>query len=389
MPWGGKTVEDLREEFVLRVLSREKSKSALCKEYHISRPTGDLWIKRYLEGKSLADLSHRPFHVPHRTDPETERDIVLFRQNNPSLGAVTIRKLMMDDGYKDLPCVKTFNNIFARNHLITPQNSASATPYKRFAAELPNDMWQGDFKGYFPLDNGQRGRPLDIIDDHTRFNLCCQHVNSETFEEIKLVMIRLFQEYGLPKKFLCDNGNPWGTTQSTGFTRFEVWLMELGILTLHGRALHPQTQGKIERFHRTLKKDCLQYADKTNVETLQRELDLFRYFYNYRRPHHALKLETPGSLYCKSPRPYRAKIEPWEYGKEYVERKIKSTGYITFNGQGYYLSEALGGKTVGVRESHKPGELTIVFRQFRIARFDPYKRVFTLKRISKIDRHSN
>ena len=104
-------------------------------------------------------------------------------------------------------------------------------------------MWQTDFKGNFALANGVRCHPLNILDDRSRFCLCVEALENETFSAVKPVFKRVFSEYGLPFSLLCDNGNPWGTAQSMGYTAFEVWLMELGILTLHGRPRHPQTKG--------------------------------------------------------------------------------------------------------------------------------------------------
>lgn len=121
-------------------------------------------------------------------------------------------------------------------------------------------------------------------------------------------MIRLFREYGLPFSFLCDNGNPWGTVQSTGFTRFEVWLMELGVLTLHGRVRHPQTQGKEESFNRSMTKELLANAHIADLADAQRQFDAYREFYNQERPHHALNLDTPSQHYRPSERPYPERI---------------------------------------------------------------------------------
>lgn len=114
------------------------------------------------------------------------------------------------------------------------------------------------------MNNSFRCHRLNILDDHSRFNLCIDALNSETFQDVKPWFERLFLELGLPFSFLCDNGNPWGTFQSVGYTQFEVWLMELGILTIHGRSLHPQTQGKEERFNRSFTRECL----KGGLQTL-------------------------------------------------------------------------------------------------------------------------
>ena len=385
MAWDERTVEQMREEFVRRVLAQERSKAALCREYGISRPTGDKWLERFREGESMADRSRAPKTSPGRTPLELEAKIVEIRKAHPALGAVKLRKIMENAGYTDLPCAKTFNNIFHRYGLIEKEASRAATPYQRFAKSVPNEMWQADFKGYFKLGNGIQCHPLNILDDYSRFNLCTEALTNETFDAVKPVMERLFREYGLPFSFLCDNGNPWGTAQSLGYSRFEVWLMELGILTLHGRPRHPQTQGKEERYNRSFTRECLNGKQLIDIPHAQCCFDEYRKFYNEVRPHFALDMDVPVSRYEVSPRQMPERIEPWEYGSEYQLSKVKETGYFNYQGQGFFLSEAFAGKTIAVRESHLPGQITLIFRQFKIGRIDLENRVYTLRRAYRLE----
>lgn len=380
MAWNERTVETMREEFVRRVLAQEASKAALCREYGISRPTGDKWIERFCDGESMSDRSRAPKVTPGRTSPELEAEIVRIRRMHPALGAVKLRKIMENAGYTDLPCAKTFNNIFHRHNLIEKEASRAATPYQRFEKSTPNEMWQADFKGYFRMGNGYQCHPLNILDDCSRFNLCIAALPNETFEAVKPILERLFREYGLPFSFLCDNGNPWGTTQSLGYSRFEVWLMELGILTLHGRPRHPQTQGKEERFNRSFTRECLKGKTFADISHAQSCFDEYRTFYNEVRPHYALDMKVPASRYEPSTRQMPEKISEWEYGSEYQLCKVKETGYFNYKGQGFFLSEAFAGKTIAVRESHLPGQITLIFRQFKIGRIDLNDRVYTLRK---------
>lgn len=384
MPWEERKVSQVREEFVKRVLAQEASKSALCREYGISRPTGDKWIARYQAGENLEDHSRTPFNSPKRTSAEVERLIVAYRQAHPAIGAKKIHRILENKGYHDLPCVSTINRILARNGLITKEASLAAKPQRRFEKTRPNEMWQADYKGHFAMGDGRRCHPLNIIDDHSRFNLCCQAQYSETFEEIQPVMIRLFREYGLPFSFLCDNGNPWGTAQSTGFTRFEVWLMELGVLTLHGRVRHPQTQGKDESFNRSLTRELLASTVIADLADAQRQFDVYRNFYNNDRPHHSLDLDTPSQRYTPSETPYPDRISEWEYPEGCELRQVKETGFFNYGGQGYFLSEAFGGKKIAVRPSHIANCISLFFRQFRIGRIDVEKRAFTFRRAYRI-----
>lgn len=208
MAWNERTVEQMREEFVRRVLACEKFKAALCREYGISRPTGDKWLARYQEGLPMTDRSRAPLARPNHTSPAMEDAIVQYRKTYPALGATKIRRIMEDEGWQDIPSAKTFNNIFHRHGLIEKQASLAATPYQRFEKSEPNEMWQADFKGHFPMGNGLRCHPLNILDDHSRYNLCIGALKGETFQDVKPVLDRLFREFGLPFSFLCDNGNP-------------------------------------------------------------------------------------------------------------------------------------------------------------------------------------
>lgn len=386
MPWKDRGIETMREEFVQRVLAHEKSKAALCREYNISRPTGDKWIARYLNNESLSNKSRTPHKIANKTDAATELFIVDYRKKYPAIGATKIHRMLKDEGKENIPCPRTINDIFKRNGLITKEASQAAKPYIRFEKSKPNEMWQADFKGHFLIENGFRCHPLDIIDDCTRFNLCCSPLGSETYSEVRQHMERIFSEYGMPKSFLCDNGNPWGTAQSTGFTKFEVWLMELGILTLHGRILHPQTQGKEERFNGSLTREFLKYTTFSDQEDATKKFAEYREFYNNKRPHHALGLDTPSKHYQSSERIYPSKIREWEYNNGYDLRKVKSSGYVTIKGQGYFLSEAFGDKVIATRESSKGANLiNLYFREFIIGQINIEKRVFTFKRAYLIE----
>ena len=374
----------MRDEFVQRVLRGEATMSELCRAYSISRPTGYKWVKRFQSGKGTSDRSRRPVET-HSTPVEIERLILDYRREHPAIGAAKIRKILENKGYTNLPCVKTVNNILKRNGMITQEASRAATPYQRFEKKAPNEMWQADYKGHFAMGDGQRCHPLNIIDDHSRFNLCCEPMATEQFQEIKPVLTRVFKEYGLPKVFLCDNGTPWGTSQSTGFTHFEVWLMDQGILTIHGRPLHPQTQGKDESFNRAMTKELLKHTSILDMEDARIQFEHYRRFYNEERPHHALNLDTPSQHYHNSDREYQDRVSDWVYPETLETRLVKETGYFNWAGQGYYLSEAFGGKEIAVRPSQVPGCISLFYRQFRIGRIDVEKRVFTLKKAYLID----
>ena len=382
MPWKEKTVEEKRAEFIARVQSKEASKSALCREYGISRVTGDKWLKRSEMGQPLSDQSRAPFHRPNRLSEETEACIVAMRQKEPALGAKKIQRMMKNEGWKSPPAVSTINAVLKRNGLITPQASRAAQHYTRFQKDAPNDMWQADFKGNFLLKDGTRCHPLSIIDDYSRFCLCADARKNEQFLSTKESFIRAFQVFGLPRSVLCDNGTPWGSSQSTSITRFEVWLMELGVLTLHIRQHYPQCQGKVERFNGSYKRERLAFYTPDDMADAQRCRVEYMDFYNNARPHEALNMDTPAQHYTPSQRQYSDRISPWEYESGSELRRVKSSGYLTFAGQGYYLSEGLGGKEVMLFPcADEDGVFEIVFREFVVAKLSLPHRTIRSRRV--------
>ena len=380
MPWKEVEKAMLREDFVKQVLERKATKSELCAKFGISRPTGDKWIKRYLNGEPLTDQSRAPFKTVNKTPSEVEKLILEYRKEHPAIGALKIKKILENKGYENIPAASTINGILKRNGCISREASLAATPTKRFEKDKPNEMWQSDFKGNFLLGDGTRCHTLNVIDDNSRYNLCTEALTGEKFSDVKLVYKRLFRENGVPRIHLCDNGNPWGTPQSTGYTKFEVWFMDQGILTIHGRPLHPQTQGKEERYNRTLQDELLRYNKYYDINEIQKAYNEYREFYNNERPHHALNFDVPSQRYIPSTRKYKEKPDIWEYEKEYKIHKVKSSGYIRIEKQGYFLNEAFGDKEVGVKESKENNCYDICYREFLIGRINVIKRVFTLKR---------
>jgi transposase InsO family protein len=380
VPWKERSVEMNREEFVRRVLAREKSKIELCREYEISRPTGDKWIKRFESGEGLDDRSRTPFHTPNKLNFETEAIIINARKKEPAIGATKIHRILRNNGLTELPCISTVNAVLKRNNLITREASYAATPYKRFEKEAPNIMWQTDFKGHFAMGNGHRCHPLSVIDDHSRFCLCADAKPNEKREGVEESFRRVFKEYGLPQILLCDNGNPWGTSQCVGYTLFEVWLMELGILTIHIRPLHPQTQGKIERFNRSYKDERLKFFVPYDLPDADRQRTEYRNFYNNERPHYSLTLDVPAQHYKPSVREFVDKIKDWEYKTEYELRKINSNGFLTYKGQGYYFGESFNCKTIGIKSSSKDGFVNLYYRQYKIGRIDLKERALVSRR---------
>jgi len=381
MPFKKETVEMNRESFVKEALAKAASFAQLCRKYGISRPTGCLWLERYQNGEGFKDKSRAPFHTANKISSKMEQKIVDMRTAEPAIGAVKIGRMLKDNGERQAPCASTVNAVLHRNHLITREASLAATPHKRFEKETANVMWQCDFKGHYGLLGGTRCHPLSILDDHSRYCICADAKDNERLADTAESFKSCFRLYGMPKILLCDNGNPWGASQSGGVTLFEVWLMELGILTIHIRARHPQTQGKIERFNGSFKQERLNFYIPSDLADADRQRQEYREFYNQSRPHHALGLDTPQQHYRPSERLYPQKIHDWAYDGDYEFRKIKDSGYLTYGGQGYFLSESYTGKSIAIKHSSIDGFVNLFFRQFKIGRINLKENAVVSRRI--------
>ena len=266
MPWEMRTVEKQREAFVEAVSSGKKSIAAVCREFGISRKTGYKWIKRAAEGQRLCDQSRCPHRQPSKTAPEMEAAVLAVRAENPAGGGRTIRAVLEAAGCEKVPSAKTCGTILKRHGMISQEESLKHTAFCRFEKEHCNQMWQTDFKGDFLLGDGTRCYPLTILDDHSRFSIRIEPKSSTI--GVKESFIQAFEEYGLPDAILSDNGSQFAGFRQ-GITQFERYLMDLDILPIHGRIRHPQTQGKIERFHRTMKQEILCVRGNCDTEVDQ------------------------------------------------------------------------------------------------------------------------
>ena len=367
MPWECRTVEDQRREFAQAAMYCSNF-SALCREFGIDRHTGYKWKERYAAEQPLTARSRRPHTSPTRTPEVVERLILEVRADNPGWGAKTIREVLLRQGHSDIPCAKTGNNILHRYGCISPEESLKRQPFVRFEKDLCNQMWQADFKGEFRMKDGHYCYPLDIIDDHSRFAIrVAPHLG--TANVVIPVFRDAFREFGMPDAILSDNGAQFAGFKK-GYTQFERWLMDLDILPIHGRIKHPQTQGKIERFHRTMKHELLKHTDIADIEDARDKLSVWRDKYNNVRPHEALGMKRPGEVYTPSDRGYSEDIKKYEYGGEYHVIKVNSWGYVRFDDKQVYLSETMIDQYIEFRPSPDGERFIACYRNFKIAEFD-------------------
>lgn len=351
MPWEEQTTMSLRKEFVQLVLSEEANLSQACQHYHISRKTGYKWLLRYREGgeEALADRSRRPLHSPFQTSEELESQVLLVRHTHPTWGGRKIKAYLHRISLEDLPSASTITAILWRNDLIDPEEASKHCPFQRFEYDEPNQLWQMDFKGYFPLSEGGTCHPLTVIDDHSRFLIGLKACTNETRLTVQSQLTSLFRNYGLPDRMLMDNGSPWGTGYGQPYTELTVWLIRIGIGISHGKPYHPQTQGKDERLHRTLKNALLNRIVWNNHDQCQGHFDEWREIYNWQRPHEAIKMDVPGTLYRASDRLFPEQLPSIHYDPQDDVRIVDIEGHISFLNRRFRVSKALRRQPVAIR----------------------------------------
>ncbi len=370
MPWKEVSIMSEREEFVRLALQEGANKSELCRRFNISRPTGDKWLARFeAQGRAgLADRSRRPQHTPTRVGARVEDLIVCMRQAHRAWGARTIRARLLAQGHSDIPERSTVHAVLRRHGLIDPEHSAQHTAFKRFEREQPNALWQMDFKGHFALLSQQRCHPLTVLDDHSRFNVCLQALGNEQGLGVQQALTQTMRCYGLPESIIADNGGPWGDGYAHSYTALSVWLIRLGIRLSHARPYHPQTLGKDERFHRTLKAEVIALEPLRDLAHAQQRFDLWRPIYNFERPHHALDLQPPSSRYRPSMRGFPEQLPAVDYPEGLALRRVQGKGEISYRGQPYRVGKAFCGYTVALRPHlEQDGVMQIYFCHQRIA----------------------
>lgn len=380
MPWKDKTVEELRKEFT-EAAKDSHNFSALCREFGITRATGYKWVRRYEEYGSLSDKSRCPNVIANKTPESVEQQIIKARSENPGWGAKKLKVNLERKGI-ELPCVKTINNILNRYGCISKEESLKHKPYIRFEKEYCNEMWQTDFKGEFQMKDGNYCFPLDIFDDRSRYIIKIKPSTSTS--NLVLPAFRdAFYEFGMPNSILSDNGVQFSGFRH-GYTQFEKWLMNHDVLPIHGRIKHPQTQGKIERFHRAMKQELLTYYTPTDITDAERVLNAWRDRYNNERPHEALGMRCPADIYEPSNRTYCDTVKKYEYGGEYHVIKVNSWGYVRFDIWQIYLSETMVNEFIEFRPNDKKESFVACYRNFVIAEFDVHTGKLIHRKISRL-----
>jgi transposase InsO family protein len=372
MPWLETDVRDQRIQFVVTVRRGTATVSEACRAFGISRKTGYKWLHRDAAAGSvagLADRSRRPHQSPRRTPAAVVQRLGELRAQF-GWGGAKLAVLMAAEGHVLTP--RTIDRWVQREGW-TRADAAPAPALQRFTHAAPNDLWQMDAKGAYPLADRQRCHTLSVLDDHSRFVVGLTPLLRLQTVPVRAALIRSFERYGVPAAMLMDHGTPWWSTQGpAGLTSLGVFLLKQGIRLMFSAVRHPQTQGKVERFHRTLAERLRWVGVPTTLAGFTRALAWFREEYNEVRPHAALGLEPPASHFQPSGRAYRHTPTPWVYPPGLEIRRVQRTGVIRVAGDIYFVSEALRGEDVACIPL--ADRILVIYRHMYVRELQPHRR---------------
>lgn len=353
MGWKGVTVMDQRVRFIAEYVKGHFPFNELCLQFNISRKTGYKWVERYEQGgpEGLVDRSRRPHTCPHLTDREVIDALIKARIRHPTWGPKKLLKIL-SCRYPILPAISTAADILKREGLITPDRRRVKRKHPgcpMTLAKEPNDIWSADYKGHFRMRNGAYCYPLTVADMRSRYLLGCDAHDTISLDHTKRHFTQLFHEYGLPERIRTDNGVPFASRALARLSTLSVWWIKLGIYPEQIEPGKPQQNGKHERMHRTLKKEATIPPEK-NLVLQQKRFDVFRQEYNDERPHEALSMKTPSSVYMPSTRKMPNKLSHFDYPYHFEVRRVLRSGGIRWRQAWVNLSSTLREEYVGLEE---------------------------------------
>lgn len=333
----------------------EASLSELCRQFGVSRKTGHAVVKRWRsEGPcGLAAKSHAPHGCPHALSEDVRRAIVGLRRRRPTWGPKKVkRRLELDHPQVRWPAVSTIGDLLGREGLVVRRKRRRHAPPRTAplaGARAANDTWSVDFKGWFRTGDGRRCDPLTMQDQASRYLLRAVAVNGMDTEHIWPIFDAAFREFGLPKVVRSDNGPPFASTGVGGLSALSVRLVKAGVIPERIDPASPEQNGRLERLHLTLKQDTAS-PPAASLAAQARRFRAFRKVYNEERPHEALGMAVPASLYAASPRSWSGRLRSPEYASGVAVRRVRTNGEIKWHSELVYVSSALIGEPVGIEE---------------------------------------
>lgn len=347
------SMAEMRLELLLEATRSGESVTAICRRYGISRETFYVYLRRFqAEGfEGLEPRSRQPHRQPGRMPPAIEEQVCRMRKDHPRWGARRIRTELTRAGVSP-PAVSSIHRALVRNNLVALRPPRPKPATMRFERSSPNDLWQID-ASELTLAAGERVWSMDILDDHARFCLGLRVATGPTGEAAWACFEWAVSRYGLPAQVLSDNGLCFTGRLHGATVEFERRLEALGIKFLHSRPYHPQTLGKLERFHRTMKEWLADRPMAASVDELQAVLDEFRRHYNDERPHQGIADATPTERYRASPpptAPLPGPLPEQPYPAGTILRRVSHNGSLGYRGYLIQVPSAWGGYQLRITE---------------------------------------
>lgn len=374
MAWQTCSVMDQKKQFILDYLTGNYSKKQLCCAYGISRPTGDLLIRKYAEGgfTNLGDKRKRPYTSPYQTHKEVEAAIVALRKKYPRWGARKLRVLLLEEWEaKWVPSDRTIHKIITRHGLV---NRVKRRPRLRplhpiFDPKASNEIWSIDYKGKFKMGNNRYCYPLTICDSYSRYIFTALGQYNENIKNVKVGLKRVFKEFGKPLQLHSDNGTPFASIQSPQrYGAVAYWLMDHDVEIVYSDPGQPQQNGRHERMHKDLKAACARPASY-DLRSQQRRLNKFVREYNEVRPHESLSMRKPAAVHQPSSRKWSDKVLDYDYPSHFKVKRLTSRGTIRWGSSEYLkVSESAAYRWIGLED--KGGNVyDVYYRQFYLGSF--------------------
>ena len=373
MPWEGVTVSEQRRSFIRDYTDGSYSKTELAERFSISRKTVYKWIDRFREEglNGIEERSRRPLSCPWQTDKRIVEELVQLRRRFPSKGPKKLLgKLRNRHRWVELPAQSTVAHILDRQGLVkTKRRHRRAHPgCPKHASTAPNDIWAADYKGQFRLKNGQYCFPLTVSDLYSRLLLGCEAHPAVSMEQTIACFLRLFREYGLPNRIRTDNGVPFASSALARLSQLQVLFIKYGIYPELIEPGKPQQNGIHARMHRTLKQEAT-IPPGYSLKGQQRKFDAFREDFNTDRPHEALGMVEPATVYQPSPRRMPQQVDLYDYPKHYLVRRVSRCGTIRVFHNQVFVTQTLNEDYIGLEEVHD-GVYDLYFCFYQIGRYD-------------------
>ena len=378
MPWKETDKMEQKELFIKAMLENEKPFKHLCAEFGISEKTGHKWKNRFYEqGKvGLYEQSRSPNNHNNQIDGDTAAELICLKNAHKAWGPKKIRELYAK-AYpnKDVPSLSSVKRILDKAGLVEkkkirkPASSSCPRLQQQIKAEAPNDVWCIDFKGWWKSD-GEICEPFTVRDRYSRKILCAQLMTSKHSDDVRAVMTRLFEKYGLPKVIHSDNGTPFAAPNGIlNLTSLSAWWITLGILPDRSLKGCPGQNGSLERMHADMARE-IEKKVPGGIHANQIVIDCWVKEYNSIRPNEAICMKTPDEVYVKSDRKYDGDYDEIEYPIGFQVRKVNQSGEISINGLHITIGFALRGMEIGLKPIPDSNSFDVFLADFLLGTLD-------------------